>query len=175
MDHETAPVALTDYDNGWPRESGPARHDNGDARRNAAHPSCEVCGQTLCLSGSGCGCGELEGMRIPGTLTIAVHLGTCHVTYEAQEKHEATAFTYGECECRGGCQCALVPGPAAFTVEREGKTMKVCTRCDFDSDRKTRVLLLQSSGSMEPYMKYDFLGALCIIGMAAERAEKEDT
>lgn len=57
------------------------------------HKDCEMCGETVCTAGDGCDCGEPEGMRVPGTLTVAVHFGQCHVTYESQLMFEATEAT----------------------------------------------------------------------------------
>ena len=55
------------------------------------------------------------------------------------------------CECRDGCQCEHRAGPAAYEVARNGKTMRVCTRCDFASDRPTRRLLVTRDIELRPY------------------------
>jgi len=74
-------------------------------------------------------------------------------------------FPHGECECRNGCQCAARPGPAAFTVVRDGVTMKVCTRCDFSSDRPTQKLLVTKDDDASVFSDYDILGAFVLAGM----------
>lgn len=67
-----------------------------------------------------------------------------------------------DCECDGS-MCCGGRGIAVFEVTRDGKKMKVCTRCDLPKDRKTRKIL--------PYVKnipakklidFDALGAMCL-------------
>lgn len=85
-------------------------------------------------------------------------------------------YLYGDCECTGGgtCHCAHAPGPAAFVVERDGKTMKVCTRCDFASD-VNKELLWKESDNVEVLSDYDALGLFCIVGMMAKAAEAKES
>ena len=81
-------------------------------------------------------------------------------------------YPHGECECRHpSCSCGggRKPGPAAFEVTREGKPIKVCTRCDLSGDRPSRVLLVQERDEMGPYIDWDALGAMCITFEAADR------
>lgn len=85
-------------------------------------------------------------------------------------------FPFGGCECRGGgCQCDEKVGPAAWSVVRDGKTMKVCTRCDFSEDKPTRKFLGDLNTNMAPFWEYDVLGAFCIMGDAAEAREKAES
>lgn len=81
-------------------------------------------------------------------------------------------YPYGECECDDqGCQCDWNPGPAAYTVVRDGKTMKVCTRCDLTSDKPTRKLLVTEDTDPVVFAEYDLLGALHL----ANEVRKETT
>ena len=73
-----------------------------------------------------------------------------------------SAYPHGECECRDGCQCEHRAGPAACEVARNGKTMRVCTRCDFASDRPTRRLLVTRDDDATSYYDWDVLGFVCI-------------
>ena len=68
-----------------------------------------------------------------------------------------------DCDCNGA-SCCGGRGIAVFSVVRNGKKMKVCTRCDLAVDRPTRKVL--------PYVKnipakklidFDPLGAFCIL------------
>ncbi len=86
-----------------------------------------------------------------------------------------TDFPHGPCECRIGCECQAKPGPAAFTVTRDGKTLKVCTRCDFRADRPLRQLLVTGNDSTDVYLEYDALGCYIIIGELAELADKKES
>ncbi len=84
----------------------------------------------------------------------------------------AERYPYGECECRQGCSCAGIPGPAAELVERDGKEMRVCTRCSLSSDGKKGWLLTEESPS-EPFASYDALGFMCAaMHLAEKRKEK---
>lgn len=69
---------------------------------------------------------------------------------------------FGPCECADTCDCKDKPGPAAYEVERSGKTIHVCTRCDLTSDKNKR-LLLRASDNAKPFIDYDALGAMCIL------------
>lgn len=67
-----------------------------------------------------------------------------------------------DCECNGS-MCCGGRGIAVFEVTRKGKKLKICTRCDLSTDKKTRRIL--------PYVKnipakklidFDALGAMCL-------------
>lgn len=70
-------------------------------------------------------------------------------------------FPYGMCEC-DGAMCCRGYGPAAFSVVRDGKAMKVCTKCDLSSDTN-KVLLVKKTDKTKIWMDYDPLGAMCIM------------
>jgi hypothetical protein len=74
---------------------------------------------------------------------------------------ETGTAPHGFCECRSGCQCAIIAGPVAFEVERDGRKLKVCTRCDLSSDAGKR-LLVTKGDPIAPYQNHDPLGALVI-------------
>lgn len=85
------------------------------------------------------------------------------------------SFPHGECECRNGCSCARKPGPAAFEVTREGKVMRVCTRCDFSSDKPTRKLIVQPEDPSAVFLDYDAFGWLCIVAELGARLAPKET
>lgn len=78
-------------------------------------------------------------------------------------------FPYGECECRGGCQCEGTAGPAAYEIERDGKKMKVCTRCDLSSD-SSKKLLLKPNDEIKPFWDYDAIGTFCFTAHVTEES-----
>ena len=86
----------------------------------------------------------------------------------------AAEFTHGVCECRDGCQCAGVGGPAAFEVVRVNRTLRVCTRCLLSGDTERR-LLVTAADKREPWASYDALGFFVITQrlLLAERESKE--
>ena len=80
------------------------------------------------------------------------------------------------CECKD-CdpisECAHSCAPIAFSVERNGKTIKVCTRCDLSTD-KNKKLLVTMKMEMSWFFDYDALGAFCLVNaFAKERSTKE--
>lgn len=67
-----------------------------------------------------------------------------------------------------GCDCVCSNhsngaenAPCAFLVERNGKQMKVCTRCDLTSDQN-KVRLFDTETIFKPFFEFDPLGALCL-------------
>ncbi len=72
-------------------------------------------------------------------------------------------YPHGECECRQGCQCQGVPGPAAEEITRDGKRLRVCTRCTLPEDTD-RVWLVTKDSPADVFMNYDTLGFFVIIG-----------
>lgn len=77
-------------------------------------------------------------------------------------------FPFGECECRGGgCQCDHKAGPAALSVVRDGKPLKVCTRCFFMSDEDSKPLASKGA-SLKTFFDYDILGAMVLSDMVDE-------
>jgi hypothetical protein len=67
-----------------------------------------------------------------------------------------------------GCECdcdqhphGAANAPVAFEVTRDGKRMKVCTRCDFSTD-KDKLWLFDKSTPSGPFIEFDALGAVCI-------------
>lgn len=78
-----------------------------------------------------------------------------------------------------GCECPCnnhINGadktPVAFIIERNGKEMKVCTRCDLTSDKKI-ARLFDRDTLMQPFMEFDALGAVCL-GIFLDDKEWED-
>ena len=80
------------------------------------------------------------------------------------------------CECKDCgimCECTHSCAPVWKIVERKGKQIKVCTRCDLSTD-KTIKLLVDEKTPIKPFMDYDALGAFCIIG-EIEKLKNEKT
>jgi hypothetical protein len=65
-----------------------------------------------------------------------------------------------DCECRDGCQCEVVAVPAAYSVTRGGKTMKVCTRCTLPGDEDQKCIAHDEDAAM--FFDYDPLGAFVL-------------
>lgn len=72
----------------------------------------------------------------------------------------------GYCECDTCAVCAGF-GPAAFEVKRDGKLMRLCTKCDLSGDAEKRILL-DDGTPVAPFWDWDALGAMCLIGMALD-------
>jgi len=74
-----------------------------------------------------------------------------------------------DCEC-GGNDCCGGRGIAVFQVERKGKIMRICTRCDFLSDNKTRkILRYVTKIPTQKLFDFDALGAICVTGMIRDK------
>lgn len=80
---------------------------------------------------------------------------------------------YG-CECESQCQAhgdnnpELIP--CAYIIERDGKEMKVCTRCLLTTDKRV-AFLVDDTTVMTPFVDYDALGVFCLMN---EYSRKED-
>ena len=60
------------------------------------------------------------------------------------------------CDCRDGCQCAAIPGPAVHLIEREGVKMKVCSRCILGGDYERDLFSVnRDSLTLEELVDYD--------------------
>ena len=66
-----------------------------------------------------------------------------------------------DCECNG-YMCCGGRGIAVFQVERKGKTMKVCTRCDLSSDKNQKILRYVLKLPSKKLFDFDALGAICL-------------
>ena len=67
-------------------------------------------------------------------------------------------------------------GPAAYRLLRNGKAMNVCTRCYLTVD-KERVSLVQIADNLAPFMQFDPLGCVALIGhidTSTERISPDD-
>lgn len=80
---------------------------------------------------------------------------------------------YG-CECKCGVHERIdaETAPVAYLVEREGRTLKVCTRCDLSSDTRVARLFDRSTHS-DSFMEYDPLGAMAMLGQLDSEKEEE--
>lgn len=73
-------------------------------------------------------------------------------------------FPYGVCECPTPTgQCCGGCGPVAHSVLRDGKRLKLCTRCTFPGDTD-RELLVKKTDKLEPWKTFDVVGFFCILG-----------
>lgn len=66
-----------------------------------------------------------------------------------------------DCECNG-TTCCGGRGIAVFEVERNGKKMKVCTKCDLLSDKNKKILKYVKTISAKKLVDFDPLGAVCL-------------
>lgn len=66
-----------------------------------------------------------------------------------------------DCECNGD-MCCGGRGIAVFEVERGGKKMKVCTRCDLSSDKNRKILKYVKKIPAKKLINFDSLGAFCL-------------
>lgn len=66
-----------------------------------------------------------------------------------------------DCECNGTTCCGGV-GIAVFQVERDGKLIRVCTRCDFSTDKNKKILRYAQYIPKNKLMQFDALGAVCL-------------
>ena len=78
-----------------------------------------------------------------------------------REKTFKQLFPHGRCQCDGPT-CCQGRGPAAYRVEREGRTMRVCTKCDLSSDAN-KTLLVTEKDKADVWMEFDALGAFRIM------------
>lgn len=68
--------------------------------------------------------------------------------------------TYESCECPARGMCCNGYGPAAYLVERDGKKLKLCTRCDLSGDKRIKILVKKSQ--LEEYFDFDPLGGMVL-------------
>lgn len=76
-----------------------------------------------------------------------------------------------DCECNGSTCCGG-RGIAVFQVERDGKRMKVCTRCDIGSDKDKKILKYVKKIPAQKLIEFDALGAMCLAGYIQEKTYK---
>lgn len=85
-------------------------------------------------------------------------------------------FPYGKCECGPEYNCkvhgAMGDGPAAYEITRNGKRLKVCTRCDLGSD-ENKTLLIRLQDDAAPFIEWDALGAMCLAADLDKPAQPE--
>ena len=67
-----------------------------------------------------------------------------------------------DCECNGS-SCCGGRGIAVFQVNRNGKILKVCTRCDFSSDKDKKILRYVKKLPAKKLMDFDALGTFCLV------------
>lgn len=64
------------------------------------------------------------------------------------------------CRCRGQCACGNgFPGPVAYEALRDGKRVKLCTKCIGASDEALVVLVRPGDVGFDAIAKYDAFGA----------------
>jgi hypothetical protein len=82
------------------------------------------------------------------------------------------------CECTNNCNVHFGNkengAPCTEVVERDGKELKVCSRCVLTGDKHVRYLIDEET-PLGPFMKYDALGTFCTaMHFNAEKEEKEN-
>ncbi len=73
-----------------------------------------------------------------------------------------------DCECNG-YMCCGGRGIAVFVVERDGKDIKVCTKCDFSDDKNKRILKYVKKIPAQKLMDFDSLGAICLANYLSDK------
>lgn len=77
------------------------------------------------------------------------------------------------CECQD-CNiysnCGKSIAPVTKLVERNGKRIKVCSRCDLSSDKLIK-LLVNKNTPAKALIDYDALGAMCIMSEISEQSK----
>jgi len=74
-----------------------------------------------------------------------------------------------------GCECICtahgnhISTPVAYLISREGREMKVCTRCQMSNDKIISMLIDRETPS-NPYIEFDALGAMLLIMRLTEDA-----
>ena len=76
-----------------------------------------------------------------------------------------------DCECDGS-SCCGGRGIAVFRIKREGKTMKVCTRCDTSDDTDRKILKYVKKIPAKKLMDFDALGTFCLMGYIENKKYK---
>jgi len=71
-------------------------------------------------------------------------------------------FPHGKCEC-APCRAGWCGGrgPAAYEVRRDGKVLRVCTKCTLFRDNYQK-LLVKPGDPIEPFEAWDELGTMRI-------------
>jgi hypothetical protein len=82
-------------------------------------------------------------------------------TESATAESASPSHPCGQCECRDGCRCEAFAGPAAWTVNRDGRILKVCSRCTLSGDTDRKLLVTNETPSA-PFEEYDDLGFFLI-------------
>lgn len=73
-----------------------------------------------------------------------------------------------DCECNGDLCCGG-RGIAVFQVERKGKKMLVCTRCDLSSDKNKKILKYVTELPAQKLIAFDPLGAICLANYISDK------
>jgi len=88
-------------------------------------------------------------------------------------RNASSIFPYGECQCSEGIPpgCCQGKGPAAYQVEREARSINVCTHCRLSSDDIIK-LLVTPLDDIQLFMDYDRLGGLEIYFRLQDQMEQ---
>lgn len=79
------------------------------------------------------------------------------------------------CECKDcGVHAESNDAPLAYLIERDGKQLKVCTRCRRSGDLVLG-LLIDMSAPIDPHFDYDALGTLGVVMYMLEHEEQVPT
>lgn len=94
----------------------------------------------------------------------------------ARVKRDDAPFPYGRCQCgpEYGCMACGGTGPAAYEATRDGKRLRLCTRCDLTSDTDKVLLIQETDTNVQVFKDFDALGFFCIIRELMERRKQKD-
>lgn len=73
-----------------------------------------------------------------------------------------------DCDC-AGWMCCGGRGIAVFEVTRDGKVMRVCTRCDLGNDKNRKILKYVMKLPGMTLVNFDSLGAMCLMNYIQEK------
>jgi hypothetical protein len=78
-------------------------------------------------------------------------------------KAKLAVAEYAMCECPSpSFQCCGGRGPAAYEATRDGKRLKLCTRCDLSGDQDKRLIVTEQH-SVKVLMDFDAIGAFVVM------------
>lgn len=89
------------------------------------------------------------------------------------DEKDKSRYPHGRCECpEPTARCCGGSGPVAHEVTRDGKRLRLCTRCDFSTDTNKK-LLVTGTEPVGLYLEFDALGAFVIAMTLSEQQQEE--
>ena len=94
------------------------------------------------------------------------------VPEETREKMSEPIYPYGICQC-DGIFCCQGRGPASFEAFREGRWIRVCSRCILKDDKRRLLVTVEDDAKI--FLDFDTLGTFgCILPELARKQIKEE-